>query len=204
MCNESTAKRQPVALFVQKRSVYKTLGLDAYDINRNALTYNGDMPVIAHPPCQLWSRFAPVNFKRWGGDHNRPGNDGGLFEFALNTVRRCGGVLEHPAQSKAWDAYGLSAPTALGWQRTIDGSWVCEVWQSAYGHKAAKATWLYYIGVHPPTPLLWERLPGTHRVGYSNKRGMQERKLPVTRHEASATPISFAKALIELAVNSQE
>ena len=193
---------KPVVLFVEKKSIYKELGLETYDVARDARTYAGTAPVIAHPPCQLWSRFAPVNYKRWGGEHNRPGNDGGLFKFALETVRRCGGVLEHPALSTAWNVFGLSRPDRAGWQLTADGGWVCEVWQSAYGHKANKATWLYYVGVAPPEALSWERKQGTHRIGFSNKRGMQEGKPTVTRREAKATPEDFAKALISLVATS--
>ena len=96
-----------VVLFVQHDSHYKSLGLDCYDEARDARTYAGSLPVIAHPPCQLWGKMANVNFARWGGEHNRPGNDGGTFRFAIDAVNRCGGVIEHPAESYAWPAHGL-------------------------------------------------------------------------------------------------
>lgn len=85
--------------------------------------------------------FAALNFKLYGGEHNRPGNDGGCFKSALSAVRTCGGVLEHPASSKAWSAFGLLRPSGLGWNRASETEWVCEVWQSAYGHAARKRTW---------------------------------------------------------------
>lgn len=96
------------ALFVQEGGCYYGLhSVDPWPESRDARNYKGDLPVVAHPPCQLWGKMARVNYKRWGGEHNRPGNDGGCFEFALKTVNLCGGVLEHPAQTYAWEAYGL-------------------------------------------------------------------------------------------------
>jgi hypothetical protein len=125
-----------------------------------------------------------------------PGNDGGKFKFALDTVRRCGGVLEHPARTGAWFRYGLSKPRQSGWQKTIDGGWVCEVWQSVYGHKANKATWLYFVG--SPEPAKWERKKGTHQVGFHDQRGKEKNKPTLTKKEANATPYEFALYLIEL------
>ena len=40
------------------KSIYKTMpGVDAYDRLRDALTFSGGMPVIAHPPCRAWSVY---------------------------------------------------------------------------------------------------------------------------------------------------
>jgi hypothetical protein len=139
------------ALFVETGGCYFGLpDVDPWDKVRDARLYAGSLPVVAHPPCQLWTRFAHVNYARWGGEHNRPGNDEGCFKAALAHVRRCGGVLEHPAFSDAWKAHALPRPVGLGWQRSLDGLWACEVWQSAYGHKARKRTWLLYCGDKPP------------------------------------------------------
>ena len=127
-------------LYVAKDSIYKTMPeCDCYDLDRNAMTYHGKLPVVAHPPCQLWGKMANVNYARWGGEHNKPGNDGGCFKFALDTVNRVGGVLEHPAETYAWAAHGLDFPQKRGWIPSGKG-FVCEVWQSAYGHKARKRT----------------------------------------------------------------
>jgi len=147
----------------------------------------------------LWGAFAPINYKRWGGEHNRPGNDGGCFAAALESVRRFGGVLEHPAKTRAWAAHGLAKPAGIGWQRCIDGGWVCEVWQSAYGHRAAKATWLYYHGTEPPLQLRWDRPDGTHQIGFHDQRGKAANKPTLGKREANATPIEFRDALIALA-----
>lgn len=193
------------ALFVQSDGCYSDLHeIDAWPEQRNAMNYKGNFPVVAHPPCQLWGAMAKVNYSRWGGDHNRPGNDGGCFSFAIDAVRRWGGVLEHPAKTWAFHTHGLPSPNGMGWQRTLDGGWVCEVWQSAYGHKANKATWLYYYGDNPPFALRWDRVIGTHQVGFQDKRGKIANKPTLSKKEANATPISFRDELIKLAVHSRK
>ena len=112
------------ALYVETDGSYFGLpSVDPWDEARDARKYAGPWPVVAHPPCQRWGAMANVNFARWGGEHNRPGNDGGCFAAALKAVRCWGGVLEHPAQSRAWDRYGLTKPSGRGWQRCIDGAW---------------------------------------------------------------------------------
>jgi hypothetical protein len=99
------------ALFVQAEGIYSKMPeVDPWPEARDARTYSGPLPVVAHPPCQLWGRFAKINYARWGGEHNKPGNDGGCFAAALASVNRCGGVLEHPADSHAWITFGLARP----------------------------------------------------------------------------------------------
>lgn len=191
------------ALFVQPDGVYANDDrVDAWPERRDARLYAGALPVVAHPPCQLWGAFAAINYARWGGEHNRPGNDAGCFASALSSVRRYGGVLEHPAKSKAFAAHGLSAPRGMGWQRSIDGGWVCEVWQSAYGHRANKATWLYYYGKNVPEQLRWNRVRGSHQVGHHDQRGKKANKPTLSKREANATPVAFREALIQLAQSS--
>ena len=71
------------ALFVQPGGCYAGLsGIDAWPEQRDARRYPGPLPVVAHPPCQLWGAMAAVNYARWGGSHNMPGNDGGCFAAA--------------------------------------------------------------------------------------------------------------------------
>jgi hypothetical protein len=192
------------ALFVETNGTYYGLpGVDPWDKDRDAMRYRGPHPVVAHPPCQRWGNLAYANYARWGGEHNRPGNDGGTFAAALSAVRRWGGVLEHPAKSHAFVAYGLPKPSKIGaWEATACGGWVCEVWQSAYGHRAAKATWLYYVGAVEPPPMRWDRLPGTHQVGYQDRRGKARNKPTLNKREANATPEAFRDVLLALARNS--
>ncbi len=181
------------ALFVETDGVYFDIeGVDPWDIVRDARKYRGPNPAVAHPPCNLWVNFAALNYKRWGGEHNRPGNDGGCFKSALQSVKRWGGVLEHPAFSKAWPAFNLPKPVIGQWL-FADGVWVCEVWQSAYGHRARKRTWLLYVG-DTPAEMDWGRKPGTHQCG-----GFDRNKPTLGKREASATPEAFRDALLALA-----
>lgn len=194
------------ALFVDARGSYVGLpDVDPWPESRDARLYAGPHPVVAHPPCQLWGKFAVINYKRWGGEHNRPGNDGGCFASALGAVRLWGGVLEHPAFTKAWAAHGLTPPDGVGWRLADVGAragpgWVCEVWQSAYGHRAQKRTWLYAVGPRP-APLDWRRVPGAAWIGYRNKNPNQ--KPTVTAREAIATPPAFRDVLLDIARKSR-
>lgn len=189
------------ALYVQKNGCYFGLpDVDPWDEARDARLYDGPYPVVAHPPCQLWVNFAALNYKRYGGEHNRPGNDGGCFAAALKSVRRFGGVLEHPASSRAWSEFGLLRPSrAGGWSSCGAGrEWTCEVWQSAYGHPARKRTWLLYVGDAPPPELDWRRLPGTHQVGWFDRI-----KPTLSKKAASMTPIPFRDLLINIATTAK-
>jgi hypothetical protein len=191
---------QCAALFVQADGCYSGVpGVDPWPEFRDARGYAGPFPVVAHPPCQLWGALAAVNYSRWGGEHNRPGNDDGCFASALQSVRAWGGVLEHPAKSRAFAAHGITRPTGIGWQMVGLNEWVCEVWQSAYGHRANKATWLYYSGSKPPFDLRWDRPRGTHQIGFHDQRGRTANKPTLGKREANATPLSFRDELLRLA-----
>jgi hypothetical protein len=188
------------ALYVQlDGAYYDVAGVDPWDEARDARAYEGPHPVVAHPPCQRWGSMASVNYARWGGEHNRPGNDLGCFRAALRAVRTYGGVLEHPAKSRAFAFHGLTSPRGTGWQECRTGGWVCEVWQSAYGHRANKATWLYFNGHARPMELRWERPTGTHQVGFHDQRGKARNKPTLGRREAAATPAEFREVLLALA-----
>jgi hypothetical protein len=187
------------ALFVADGGCYTGRDdVDAWTIHRDARLYTGPYPVVAHPPCQLWGSLATVNYARWGGEHNRPGADHGCFASALRSVRRFGGVLEHPAKSRAFAAYALTRPRGIGWHRVIDGGWVCEVWQSAYGHRANKATWLYYWGMHTPADMRWDRPSGPCQIGFPDRRGAAANKPTLPKREANATPPDFMDNLLRL------
>ena len=109
------------ALFVERGGVYWDLpDVDPWDQERDARLYAGPWPVVAHPPCERWGRY-------WHGGPSAKvrkvkGDDGGCFESALASIRRWGGVLEHPQASAAWKRFGLLAPmygggVVLGWLR---------------------------------------------------------------------------------------
>ncbi len=139
------------ALFVATGGCYFGLpDVDPWDEARDARLYPGPHPVVAHPPCQRWGRYW------YGGPSVRVrkvlGEDGGCFASALESVRRWGGVLEHPWASHAWRAHGLVVPLrGGGWSVAGDGmGWTCCVEQGHYGHRARKATWLYAVACDLP------------------------------------------------------
>ncbi len=171
------------------------LNVDPWPEGRDARRYDGPYPVVAHPPCQRWGPMAVVVQAKF--PDRRQGDDGGCFASALSAVRRWGGVLEHPRGSAAWAAHGLAHPSGRGWSVIAPREWTCEVWQSAYGHRAAKPTWLFYAGATPPLELDWSRPPGTHVIG-DNDSGRPE----IPKKQRSATPIAFRDALLALARNA--
>lgn len=189
------------ALFVQKNGAYFGLpGVDPWDEARDARTYPGPHPVVAHPPCSRWCRLAGFVEARWG--HKR-GDDGGCFASALASVRRWGGVLEHPAYSDAWSAFGLPIPPASGgWQRGVCGGWSAHVEQGRYGHRAKKATWLYAHGVELPS-LRWGALPDRESQALvswcGNRVASGEVRPRLGKKAASATPREFREVLIAMA-----
>ena len=170
------------ALFVAKGGCYFGLpDVDPWDEARDARLYVGSDPVIAHPPCQRWGRY-------WhGGPSARvrqtKGDDGGCFDSAIRSVRRVGGVLEHPEASAAWAAFGLFAPPKLGgWIHAGDWKgWTCCVEQGHYGHRARKATWLYAVGVNLPD-LTWGPSAAPLRLdqGFHSKEERERNRRPPT------------------------
>lgn len=133
--------------------------VDLWDESRDARKYNGPHSVIAHPPCQRWGKFwagSPVHIKRTG-ERKVKGADGGCFESALRSVRKWGGVLEHPWQSHAWKHFGILVPPRMGGWIIADeqGGWTCCIEQGRYGHYARKPTLLYAYGVPDLPSLDW-------------------------------------------------
>ena len=189
------------ALFVEKDGVYfGLLAVDPWDENRDARNYEGPCPAVAHPPCARWCMLAPLVASMHG---YAIGDDDGMFESALESVRRFGGVLEHPAYSYAWKAFDLPRPVRGYWRRALDDpGWVTEISQSAYGHPTRKRTWLYYVGPEP-AEMRWDEPPVTETVsdfGPGNTRRRGEEWVPGVQYaEASRTPLEFRDALIELA-----
>lgn len=189
------------ALFVQTNGAYYGLpDVDPWPEERDARLYAGPWPVVAHPPCSRWCRLAGLVEARWG--HKR-GDDGGCFASALASVRRYGGVLEHPAYSDAFAAHGIPAPRPGGWQRTLCGGWVCYVEQGRYGHPAKKATWLYAVTDRPP-PLDCRLFPDAMGGAIVSWCGNHARASMVGRPRlgkkaASATPPAFRDLLLRIA-----
>jgi hypothetical protein len=195
--------RKVAALYVVTSGIYFRPDVDPWDETRDARTYNGPYPVVCHPPCQRWGRY-------WSGGPSAKvrrvmGDDGGCFTAALASVRRWGGVLEHPEASHAFAFHGLAKPPrAGGWIPAGDGlGHVCCVEQGHYGHRARKATWLYACDVELPE-LHWGKAEGKIRLdqGHHNpteRIRLGERYERITAKECLATPLAFVELLLSIA-----
>ena len=199
------------ALYVEPAGTYVNHpGVDPWDEARDARSYAGPHPVVAHPPCERWGRF-------WHGSPRKPhqfklGDDGGCFAAALASVRQWGGVLEHPADSQAWAAFGLRRPQrgGAGWVQADDhGGWTCYVEQGHYGHVARKATWLYACKAALPD-LRWGLLPQRldpkmverHGYEYARRKGLVS--MIGGKHKKAirnATPPEFRDVLLQIAAS---
>lgn len=203
--------RTIAALYVETNGCYYGLpGVDPWDETRDARLYDGPHPVVAHPPCQRWGRF-------WfGGTHSgskryQKGADGGCFAAAIDAVRKCGGVLEHPADSYAWKHFHLNAPPKDGGWVVADwiGGWTCHVEQGSYGHESRKPTWLYANGVELPS-LKWGPAPGTFKhlramsAARMKRRGISEQVETVRRRDCEATPEPFRDLLLSIARTARQ
>lgn len=192
------------ALFVEKGGVYYGLpNVDPWDEERDARTYAGPWPVVAHPPCQRWCRFAKGIEKVHG---YKVGDDAGCFAAALEAVRIYGGVLEHPAESLAWGWFGLPKPRSSGgWTHSLlDEGYSCYVEQGRYGHPMRKATWLYAYGLPELPALRWGRtndneMLGTFKWGSRLYKPEHDRNRPRVDGQHSLTPPAFRDALIAMA-----
>ena len=177
-------------LFAREDSVYKTIsGCDVYDINRDARCYEGALPVVAHPPCRAW---ASLRF------HAKPRPDEKqLAHFAIEQIRKNGGVLEHPQKSTLWPVAGLPEPG----QRDEYGGFTLVVNQHWWGHRAQKATRLYIVGIEPhDVPAYPIRIDEpTHTVGLWSGRNKKTARPSISKREYESTPVEFAKWLVELA-----
>lgn len=163
------------ALYVARNSIYKQLGLDSWDIDRDARAFAGPGPVIAHPPCGHWGRYAH--------SCRLPGKDCG--PIAMEQVRKYGGVLEHPTSSRLFEYCGT--PREPG-QYDLYGGMIIRLNQCDWGHEAEKSTCLYVVGLTSP-PRLTPCRP-------SARRRPCER---LTSGARSRTPLPFALLLLCLA-----
>lgn len=196
------------ALYVETDGCYFSIpGVDPWDQARDARNYNGPHPVVAHPPCQRWGRMAKGGPSASGT--KIVGADEGCFRQALIAVRRYGGVIEHPCDSKAWDYFGLIKPKRhVGWQRADDvGGWSCYVEQGHYGHMSRKPTWLYACHVDLPE-LDWskgeQRLHpiALARYGYAKARRIGMTAMVGGKDKTkirNATPVEFRDVLLSMA-----
>lgn len=165
-------------LYARSDSCYFDLVRDVFDIKRDARTYAGSFPVVAHPPCRAWGSLRHLA---------KPRPDEKLLALdALAKVRRFGGVLEHPMGSSLWSHSQLPLPGALpdsygGFTLLVEHGW--------WGHPAPKPTYLYIVGISraalPAIPFQLQRAAGSVS------------SLPTSEREK--TPLLFAEWLVSLA-----
>lgn len=208
-----TFRSPPVvaALFVEPGGPYYGIpGVEPWGLpDRDARLYAGPHPVVGHSPCERWGRY-------WGGGPNprarrhELGDDGGCFASVLASVRKWGGVIEHPEASHAWRVHGLLAPPREGgWVPAGDWiGWTCCVEQGNYGHAARKATWLYAVRCELPE-LAWGssngrgdkvRLDAGFRSKEARRAAATDRPARrLDRLSAKLTPAPFRDVLIAMA-----
>ena len=189
-------------LFARADSHYKTLpGVEVYDMERDARTYDGPWPVVAHPPCRSWGRLRAFAKPR--------ADERNLARMAVAIVREFGGVLEHPAGSTLWPAQRLPKPG----ERDQWGGWTLPAPQKWWGHRAEKATWFYVVGCKPgeipDLPFKMGAAEAVIRLDQRRPDGTHIRKgdadwVPrLNAAENEMTPPDLAPWLVELARRCQ-
>lgn len=161
---------------------------DLFARTRDATSYNGPWPIVAHPPCGPWGRFWWNYGGGEGAKHCGP--------RAVEQVRQWGGVIEHPKDSNLWRHCELPRPED---GRDSFGGRTILVHQCDWGHPAQKATWLYVVGAAEIPPFPPTRAP-TH-VMVRLRRNNNE--LPeLSKRRRHITPPDFALWLVALAASA--
>jgi hypothetical protein len=177
---------QVAVLFARRDSIYKTLpSCDVWDEDRNALNWHGGCPIIAHPPCRAWGQLRSFA--------NPVPGEKELEVWAIDQVRKYGGVLEHPYKSTLWRHCNLPLDT-------IDrfGGWTLSAPQWWWNHPAEKATWFYICGIRPGSvPEIPLRLGEAEFVVQSRKRSGYRKH--ISKADRDRTPRDAAIWLCALA-----
>lgn len=140
----STMSIKYTALFCRRDSDYKTRQhWDVYDADRNALTYDGDGPVVCHPPCRFWGQLSHIAGRGGNMTQDQIDDEKFLAVWSVKKVREQGGILEHPSASRLFKYLPETG------QIDIYGGFVVDVDQYDFGHVAHKKTKLYIVGVLP-------------------------------------------------------
>lgn len=181
-CRSGSVLFAPVSVLCAARnSIYHDMdGVEVFDIDRDARTFQGNTPIIGHPPCRAWSAFYAHQAKPAPGEKE-------LGLWVCEKLKECGGVIEQPAYTRLFAAAGLPLPG----EPTRDGVWSLAVWQWWWGFPTKKATWLAFAGVPRDAVVLPFRLHNGQR-----DRSVWNRQ---SKNQRSATCREFAEFLISAA-----
>ena len=173
-------ERTVAALCVAPNSGYKQMAdVECYDQARDVRMFAGGMPVVAHPPCRAWSAYTAHQAKPAPGEKE-------LGLLCADWLRIEGGVLEHPAHSRLFEAARLPRPG----QRIGD---LCTmlVWQAWWGYPMRKATWLCFSRVDV-------RLLDIPYIEHDSRSGKGDRRRQqlMSKHQRAETCPALAEWLV--------
>lgn len=162
-------KLQPVAvLCASGRSIYRHLPqVLVYDEARDARTFHGREPVIAHPPCRTWSKHFRTQAKPPDREAEME-----LGRFAVRTVIANGGVLEQPAGSLLFTEMQLPMPN----EPEDPFLYTLYIEQRWFQFPTRKATWLLIAGLprHQLPPIPFEMRTTAVTFGDLTKAGRSQ------------------------------
>ena len=154
---------QSVLCVMPGSNYYLIDGLDLWDKERDAYNYKGTGRVICHPPCQQWSKL-----KAFSKDDIKERE---LAYWCYELVNKYGGIMEHPKGSSFFKTVGADTRSLR------------VVWQSWWGFRAKKETYLYCRDVDLLSyPLSFDAIK--MKVENMNKK------------ERSKMPLEFCKYLV--------
>lgn len=165
-------------------SVYHSIeAADVYDEKRDARTFRGGVPVVAHPPCRAWSAYCRHQAKP-------PPGEAELGPMCVAWLALCGGVLEHPAHSRLWAEMDLPLPG--------DGVrgcfWAAAVKQVWWGGPVVKNTWLLFAHI-PPAAVEFPFV-------LHDPKGDREKWNRLSKRKRAATPEAMARWMISTAMEA--
>lgn len=152
-------------LFVSNPTYYSDYDcFDLFDITRDAFSCRSRSPLIAHPPCRLFSRLRSFS--------TAPIRERLCAYYSISKVRQFGGIVEHPRSSLLWHTSNCNLDGSVdsygGFLRSVNLSW--------FGFPAEKKTMLYFVGISPadlpPIPLLLN--PPEMVINSSKKSSLRE------------------------------
>ena len=167
-------------LCASRKSIYHTIpNIDVYDVDRDARTFFGSGPIIAHPPCRSWSLKLRHQAKPVEGERD-------LGLWCCEVLKRNGGVLEQPAGSLLFSVGGLPIPGTLA--ADLFSIQVNQFW---WGYRSRKSTWLCFskIGKNEID------IPFRLEPKQSNNKIFNR----MSKNQRSMTVRCFAEWLIEIA-----